>query len=826
MAFNNVLQAESYSRSDIESVYIYRLSSHVSWPNSKNIEIYNIHVIGDDDAFNNALKKISRLKKIHNKRFKVTHSTKIEIPPGIQVLYVSNKFKTHFEDLFKRVGYRPILVISQGFNNKRNIMINLVEEESNQVSFEINKANIINNNLGVDPDIILLGGAEIDIAALYKEGQLKLKSNEDRLKKINSALRYKSAEFSKAKEKTNALEKNIRSKEAEMKKVTAELEKSILSKEELVDEYEVKIKGIQKKYNNDKAMLDRQSLEIEKQKKVIDERKKLLDSQFEEIVDKKNTIVSQVARIKSQSLQLVDNRNAIEKQKKIIERQKSTETGLITFSVIILIMILMLYRSFKKQKLVTQQLDMAIKEAKLTSQHKSVFLAHMSHELRTPLNAIQGFSELLLNNKSLDDIQVRNVNAIHNSGLHLLSLVNDILDMSKIEAGKIELVLKDLNFHKLINDVSLMMEERAENKGLAWNVSVDKSIPQYIRADAAKIRQVLINLSGNAIKFTENGSVSMHFVVLYMVDGVARICCRVKDTGSGMSQHDKELIFTPFVQLDNSSKQIGTGLGLSISNQYADLMKGDIKVESQIGIGSEFDFIFDVDVLDSFEESVDEDEIYSRVLGSKPGQNKYKILIVDDNKDNTLLLGQLLQVLNVDIRCEYNGADAITEFSEWQPDFIWMDWRMPVMDGLTATRKIRQLKEGNTVKIVALTANAFEEQREEVLEAGCNDIIYKPYNAKDIFKCMAEQLGVEYLYEDIGDTLKVKKEPRLSAYKLNLLPEVLKSALKQAAIELDTETLMTLTDEIEKIDAEQAQACRNTIKNYDLKAIFAVVEKM
>lgn len=806
LSFNNHLKAESYSRSDIESAYIYRISSHISWPNSKKIKTYNIHVIGDDDAFNNALKKISALKKIHNKKINVTHSTKIEIPDGIHVLYISNKFQSHFDRLLKSINSRSILIISQGFNDQRKIMVNLIEKENKQVSFEINKANIINNNLGVDPDVILLGGTEIDVAALYKEGQLKLKSNEKELEKINASLSQNMAELLRR------------------KKTISELEKNISYKEERIETYEIDIKNIQGKINKDKAALDKQREEIKRQTKSIESRKKLLDSQFEEIVNKKNTIVSQIVQIKSQALQLESNKIAITEQKKTIERQRLTTTALTVFSLIILIMVVMLYRGFKKQRDISQQLDKAIDEAKLTSQHKSIFLAHMSHELRTPLNAIQGFSELLLRNKNLDDVQARNIKTIHNSGLHLLSLVNDILDMSKVESGKIEIELEDLDFYKLINDVSLMMEERAENKNLGWSTDVEKSIPQYIRADAAKIRQVLINLVGNAIKFTEHGSISLHFVTLNIIDGIAKISCRVKDTGSGMTQDDAESIFTPFVQLDNSSKQIGTGLGLSISHQYATLMKGDIKVESQINIGSTFDFTFDVNVLDDFDEVIDEDEKYAHVSGLTPGQSKYKILIVDDNKDNTLLLEQILHILDFDIRCEYNGADAITTFSQWKPDLIWMDWRMPVMDGLTATQKIRQLDDGNEVKIVALTANAFKEQREEILKAGCNEIVYKPYDAKDIFKCMTEQLDVEYIYENIDDILKSDKKVRLSSDKLNLLPDELKSALKQAAIELDTEALMTLTDEIEKIDAEQAQACRNAIKNYDLKAIFTAFE--
>ncbi|MFP4009586.1 MAG: PAS domain S-box protein, partial [Spirulinaceae cyanobacterium] len=395
-----------------------------------------------------------------------------------------------------------------------------------------------------------------------------------------------------------------------------------------------------------------------------------------------------------------------------------------------------------------EQLALAKQQAEEASRVKSQFLANMSHELRTPLNAILGFSQILSRDTALSQDQRVNLNIINSSGEHLLNLIDDILDMSKIEAGQARLNLHPFDLFHLLDTITDMMQLKAAEKGIDLNLDYSPHLPRYLYGDEGKLRQVLINLLSNGIKFTKAGFVSLQ--VLQSSPSVAdnlRLCFIVEDTGPGIATEEQDLLFEPFVQTETGrNSNTGTGLGLTISRRFVELMGGSIEVDSRVGEGT----IFTVEVEMSRAEANDITLPLSsqRAIALAPDQPDYRILVVEDRWESRHLLVHFLKQLGFDVREACNGKEAIAIWEDWQPHLIWMDMRMPVMDGYEASKHIKSHLKGQATAIIALTASALEEERSVVLSAGCDDFARKPWHEEVILGKMSQYLGVRYLYEE------------------------------------------------------------------------------
>ena len=463
------------------------------------------------------------------------------------------------------------------------------------------------------------------------------------------------------------------------------------------------------------------------------------------------------------------------------------------------------------------QADDARQNAEKANRAKSVFLANMSHELRTPLNAILGFSSLLRDGGATEQ-QRHDLEIINRSGEHLLALINDILDIAKIEAGRTELSISPCDLERVVQDVVDLMRVRAAEKNLALAIDKSGEVPRYVQTDGEKLREVLINLLGNAVKYTERGAIALR--VKAAPDTASdRVLLRfeVEDTGIGIAPEDQSRIFDPFEQGRVIRGQKGTGLGLAITREIVRLMGGRIAVESTLGKGSCFRMEIPVVRLDDFRPSVSHCE---RVIGLEPGQPLYRVLVADDEQENWMVLDRLLQGAGFQVRVAENGEQAVDIFREWRPHFIWMDLRMPVMNGMEATARIRSLA-GTGVKIAAVTASGFESQRNEVLASGLDDYVRKPYRPEEIFACMARHLGVRYQHEAPAPSTP---SPTLNPDDIASLPCDLHLELRDAITTLDSKKIAGAIERVKEHNPALASVLARLSATFSYTAIIEAID--
>jgi signal transduction histidine kinase/CheY-like chemotaxis protein len=473
-----------------------------------------------------------------------------------------------------------------------------------------------------------------------------------------------------------------------------------------------------------------------------------------------------------------------------------------------------------------QSLAEATVKAQAASLAKSAFLASMSHEIRTPLNAILGFAQVLGRDPELKRGQRESLATIERSGEYLLTLINDILDMAKIEAGRMTLQTAPFDLRALLDETESLFKQRAHDRALRLSIE-QVELPRIVQGDATKLRQVLLNLVGNAVKFTSVGTVKLRAERV----GEALIRFSVEDTGVGIAPEELTRIFEPFTQTESGRQvQGGTGLGLALSAQFVRLMGGELTATSVPGQGSCFSFTLRLPPGSGAEPAVAM-EVESEVVGLEPGQPVCRILIVDDLADNRAPLRALLEGVNphppvLELREAADGREALAIWEDWQPHLIFMDMRMPVMSGQEATSQIksRMAERPDRVRsvIVALSANAFDEQRDHFLASGCDEFARKPFRSEEIFDILERLAGVRLsraAAAEAAETLSTAAaSERLCAY-----PDEWRSALKRALDIGDFVRIEGLLEQIKGRDAALERSLQGWARNYDLDALSTVL---
>lgn len=752
------------SQEKIVSNYIYNFAVNTTWPEGVKNNTFEIYLLTSNKNLSSTFKNLMKEQKIHEKDIKITRSVKSVIPYSANLIYIDTNYLSEYKKVYEQIEGRPVLIVSNAYDNKRLVMINLNETKDKNVHFEINKANILNQGLLINPKVILLGGTELDVAKLYKAANDSLLQKERELEKQLGQSKYLKEEISGFKARNTALQEQFLSLNKDLTKLQDSIaslnKKSLLSQKKfesqlkeqhkILTEEKASTKKIRDDYTKANDQLDQMRLSLSAQKEK-------LSSQEKEVQTKEMRLSSLTQKVEKKAIEfeklqknLVIQDVQIADQGKVIDIQKDVLLILGLAALTFLSLVFIVFRTLRREKKITQALkdtkialEEQVKMTEKANASKTKFLAHMSHELRTPLNAVLGYSQLLQKDPNMSQDNQKILSTINRSGEHLLALINDVLEVSKIETGEISLDPIAFDFYQFLDDIYTMFEFRVKNEGLHLELIKDKGLPQFIYADINKIRQIFINIIGNAIKFTVEGGITIR-VGHNLNDST--ILVEFEDTGAGIDAKEIDKLFEPFKQtISGKLGGGGAGLGLSIVLEYVELMGGKIDAQSKLAFGTIFYLTLPFEKVERSAVEMSKKEVVKSLKEEDMG---IEVLIADDNKTNNDLLSKTLSRIGFNVTTVENGFEALRLFKKMRYRIVLLDLEMPIMNGYQAVKEIRALAYGKETPILAITASVFGIDQKKAYASGFNALIRKPFKDYEVFEEMRKSLKIEYIYEE------------------------------------------------------------------------------
>jgi signal transduction histidine kinase/FixJ family two-component response regulator len=755
------LDGELRQRHILIAQFLMQFCVNTEWIDENKFEYFHILLITDDNLLFQYLKEQTDNKVLRKIPLKVSRADSLKTPKGIHLIYVGKDKEDAVPGILESIKGKEALLVTDNYPNLDSSMINIFDTPNSKVQYELNKTNLEKQKIKIRSKLFVYARDREKLATMFQETQDNLAAKENKILELQQQL--------------DSLNKKIQQSKNEFK-----------IKEDKIAGLQVEITNLQKLLNSQKTELRQQQENLRKQQETMIEQtrksksqKTLIEIQKDQIKGHNKTLRAQEEKIKEQIREIQTREATLKQQGATISTQKNVLYLMGTVTFLVFALIITIFRGYrnkqranrrleeKRDKLqqtldmlrfTKNQLEVAKNAAEAANRAKSEFLSNMSHELRTPLNSILGYSQLIRRRASCSDSDLKGLDIILNSGNHLLRLINEILDLSKVEAGKMDIQYSNFSLPNLLKDIIDIMNIQAQKKGIQFKHEFTGDLPQYVSGDPKRLDQVLLNLLGNAFKFTDKGSVS--FTVSWLKESTStepaqktsssrkRIRFMVSDTGPGIPKEKHEEIFSAFTQVgDTERKSGGTGLGLTISRELVQLMGGQLQVTSKLNKGSSFWFDLLMKETSGHEEIAGTD--YSKVTGYKG--KKRTILVVDDSSANRLFLSDLLQYIGFDVYTAVNGKDGLEKVREHDPDLILLDLAMPEMNGLQMVEIIRNTPELKDKYVILVSASTSGSMQLECLQKGFDSFIPKPVKEKHLFDNLECFLHLEWIYDHKGN---------------------------------------------------------------------------
>lgn len=748
-------------RNQAIAAYIYNFLKSTNWPKEESFSRFHVMMLSSDLELVDTVRRVIGAKIVRKKKITVSAAEEMVSFKQLHIVFVDKGKETQVPGVFRQVRGKHVLLVSDGYKDKRFIMINFMETQEKFLMFEINKENILKQGLKIDPKILLIGGTKRDIFNFYDEIQVTMAAKEAKIKRLEQRL--------------TGLEKQIADRSGEIRRNNQLIDKQkqeIQQQQTRLEERKEELRLLLEDLEEQNARLVRQTTALQKQKEELVKQSGQIRGQ-EEILDR------QQARIDRQKAEIKSQGETLERKEETITSQQRILYLLAAVIVLVILLVFIAWRGFRNKKRANLKLEeqrnklqatlvelettqgrlMEAKEAAETANRaKSDFLASMSHELRTPLNSILGYAQLLNKDPEFSPATKKWLQTILHSGHHLLNLINEILDLGKVEAGKMELVEANFSLTGLLGHIVDLVQIKATVKRIYFDYHFSSRLPKFICGDRKRLNQVLLNLLSNAIKFTDHGGVTFRVcfsdnkfctgLIEENGPGTGKyIRFVVGDTGTGIPDDQLDEIYSAFSQSGGPSKnQEGTGLGLTISRKLLDLMGTQLNVVSEVGKGSTF--WFDL----KSHEVARSDELPAAETGEISGYygDRKKILVVDDNIESMAFLTDTLSMVDFQVLSADCGTGGIQMVLDHKPHLVLLDLSMPDINGLDVLRRVRQEPRLNDQKVIMVSASASPQTKKECFNSGCDDFIPKPVELTELFRKISFHLDLVWKYKDFA----------------------------------------------------------------------------